>query len=112
MAYSIIVSLAKRQLYLLDNNRVVKSYPVGIGTILTETPSGTFWIINKAPNPGGPYGAMWMGLNKPHYGIHGTNNPGSIGKQVSKGCIRMYNSDVLDLSSKVPIGTKVIIRRI
>jgi lipoprotein-anchoring transpeptidase ErfK/SrfK len=110
MAYSIIVSLNQRQLYLLENNRVVKGYPVGIGKILTATPSGTFRIINKVPNPGGPFGAMWMGFDKPHYGIHGTNDPGSIGKQVSKGCIRMYNPDVLELSRIVPIGTMVTIR--
>ncbi len=110
VAYSIIVSLGKRRLYLLDNNIVIQSYPVGIGTILNQTPSGIFRIINKAPNPGGPYGAMWMGLNKAHYGIHGTNDPGSIGRQVSKGCIRMYNADVLNLSRIVPIGTRVTIR--
>jgi lipoprotein-anchoring transpeptidase ErfK/SrfK len=110
MAYSIIISLGKRQLYLLENNKTIKSYPVGIGKILTATPTGTFKIINKAPNPGGPFGVMWMGLSKPHYGIHGTNNPQSIGKQVSLGCIRMHNSDVLELSRKVPIGTTVAIR--
>ncbi|NLI93354.1 MAG: L,D-transpeptidase [Peptococcaceae bacterium] len=110
MAYSIVVSLGKRQLYLLDDRKVIKTYPVGIGKILTETPSGTFRIINKAPNPGGPFGAMWMGLNKPHYGIHGTNDPQSIGKQVSHGCIRMYNPDVLELSRIVPVGTTVTIR--
>lgn len=110
MAYSIVVSLGRRQLYLLENNKVIRAYPVGIGKILTGTPSGVFRIINKAPNPGGPFGAMWMGLNKPHYGIHGTNNPQSIGKQVSKGCIRMHNADVLDLARKVPIGTTVTIR--
>jgi lipoprotein-anchoring transpeptidase ErfK/SrfK len=112
IAYSIVVSLAKRQLYLLEDNKVIKGYPVGIGKILTGTPTGTFRIINKAPNPGGPYGVLWMGLSKPHYGIHGTNDPGSIGKQVSKGCIRMYNTDVLELSRKVPIGTIVTIRPI
>jgi lipoprotein-anchoring transpeptidase ErfK/SrfK len=52
-----------------------------------------------------------MGLSKPHYGIHGTNNPSSIGKDVSHGCIRMYNHDVLDLSSKAPVGTKVFIHK-
>jgi lipoprotein-anchoring transpeptidase ErfK/SrfK len=110
MAYSIVVSLSKRQLYLLKDKRVVRAYPVGIGKILTGTPSGTFRIINKAPNPGGPFGVMWMGLNKPHYGIHGTNDPQSIGKQVSKGCIRMYNPDVLELSRQVSVGTIVTIR--
>lgn len=110
MAYSIIVSLNKRQLHLLQDNKVIKTYKVGIGKIVTATPVGTFKIINKAPNPGGPFGVMWMGLNKPHYGIHGTNDPQSIGWLVSKGCIRMYNKDVLELSKIVPIGTPVIIR--
>lgn len=110
MAYSIVVSLAKRQLYLLADEKVIKGYPVGIGKILTATPTGIFRIMNKAPNPGGPFGAMWMGLNKPHYGIHGTNDPQSIGKLVSKGCIRMHNRDVLELSRIVPIGTVVTIR--
>jgi lipoprotein-anchoring transpeptidase ErfK/SrfK len=110
MAYSIVVSLGKHQLYLLEDRKVVRAYPVGIGKMLTGTPTGAFRIINKAPNPGGPFGAMWMGLSKPHYGIHGTNDPQSIGKQVSKGCIRMYNTDVLELSRKVPIGTIVTIR--
>ena len=110
MAYSIIVSRSNRQLYLLHDGSVIKTYPVGIGKILTATPTGTYRIINKAPNPGGPFGAMWMGLSKPHYGIHGTNDPQSIGKLVSKGCIRMYNLDVLELSKIVPIGAIVTIR--
>lgn len=111
MAYSIIVSLNKRQLYLLENNIVIRGFPVGIGKVLSETPTGRYTIINKAPNPGGPYGAMWMGLSRPHYGIHGTNAPWSIGRRVSQGCIRMYNEDVLELASIVPIGTPVIIRQ-
>ena len=65
--------------------------------MVTATPTGTFEIINKAPNPDSPFGAMWMGLSKPHYGIHGTNDPLSIGKYVSKECIRMYNPDVIQL---------------
>lgn len=52
---------------------------------------------------------MWMGLSKKHYGIHGTNNPSSIGKFVSKGCIRMFNKDVEELARKVPVGTPVFI---
>ncbi|WP_068963051.1 L,D-transpeptidase [Desulfosporosinus sp. BG] len=110
MAYSIIVSKSNRQLYLLKDGNVIKTYPVGIGKMLTATPTGTFRIINKAPNPGGPFGVMWMGLSKPHYGIHGTNDPQSIGKQVSKGCVRMFNSDVIELSKIVPIGVMVTIR--
>lgn len=110
MAYSIVISLTNRMLHLIEGKVVIKSYRIGVGKILTPTPVGTYKIINKDPNPGGPYGAMWMGLSKPHYGIHGTNDPSSIGKLTSKGCIRMYNKDVLELSKIVPIGTIVKIR--
>jgi len=110
MAYSIIVDLSDRQLYLLREGSIINSYPVGVGKMLTPTPVGKYYIISKVPNPGGPFGVMWMGLSRPHYGIHGTNNPGSIGKQVSHGCIRMYNSDVLQLSRIVSINTAVTIR--
>jgi lipoprotein-anchoring transpeptidase ErfK/SrfK len=108
--YRIIVDLSDRNLYLLDANTVIRSFPVGIGKMLTRTPVGEYTIINKQPNPGGPFGVLWMGLSKPHYGIHGTNDPSSIGREVSHGCIRMYNGDVLALSSFVPINTRVTIR--
>ncbi|RJX40846.1 L,D-transpeptidase [Paenibacillus pinisoli] len=108
--YRIIIDLSDRKLYLLDNNIVVRAYPVGIGRMVTQSPSGEFTIINKQPHPGGPFGAFWMGLSKPHYGIHGTNDPSSIGGLVSHGCIRMYNQDVLELQALVPIGTRVTIR--
>lgn len=108
--YRIIVDLSDRQLHLLDGNIVTRSFPVGIGRMVTQTPSGEFTIVNKQANPGGPFGAFWMGLSKPHYGIHGTNDPSSIGHLVSHGCIRMYNVDVLALSKLVPIHTRVTIR--
>lgn len=108
--YRIIVDLSDRMLYLLDNNIVINGFPVGIGRMVTQTPQGVFTIINKVPNPGGPFGSFWMGLSKPHYGIHGTNNPASIGHLVSHGCIRMYNEDVVRLASMVSIGTSVTIR--
>jgi lipoprotein-anchoring transpeptidase ErfK/SrfK len=114
MAVSIKMSISKRQLYLLEDGKVIKTYPVGVGKKATQTPTGTFRIINKVRNPGrrpggpiGVYGTYWMGLNKKGYGIHGTNRPSSIGKYVSKGCIRMYNKDVEDLARRVPIGTEV-----
>ncbi|MFD2328631.1 L,D-transpeptidase [Cohnella sp. GCM10020058] len=110
MAYRIIVDLSDRILYLLQEDTVVNGYPVGIGRMVTQTPTGEYSIINKQAQPGGPFGAFWMGLSKPHYGIHGTNDPASIGHYVSHGCIRMYNEDVLALSQIVPIGTRVTIR--
>jgi lipoprotein-anchoring transpeptidase ErfK/SrfK len=65
--------------------------------------------VNKAMNPGGPFGARWLGLNAPNgdYGIHGTNNPSSIGKDISNGCIRIYNNNVIELYNLVQIGTRL-----
>lgn len=110
MAYSIIVDLSDRQLYLLKDGNITITYPIGVGKMFTPTPTGSYYIVSKVLNPGGAFGAMWMGLSQPHYGIHGTNNPKSIGQQVSHGCIRMYNSDVLQLARLIPIETPVIIR--
>jgi len=117
VGYSIRVDLSDRRLTLFRDNRVVRVFPVGVGKLATQTPRGDFRIINKVPYPnsyrGGPltvYGTFWMGLNKRGYGIHGTNNPASIGKYVSKGCIRMHNRDVEELARLVPIGTPVTIR--
>ena len=109
--YSISVSLTNKRLTLYRSGQVVKTYPVGIGKMLTQTPVGEYVIVNREPNPGGPYGAMWLSLSKLGYGIHGTNNPSSIGKEVSKGCIRMHNRDVLELARQVPYGTRVMIIR-
>ncbi len=59
--------------------------------------------------PGNPLGARAMYLGGTQYRIHGTNDPSTIGKQVSSGCIRMTNEDVIDLYSRVGIGTKVVV---
>lgn len=109
--YKILVNTAAHTLTLFKNNIVYKTYIVATGKPSTPTPKGTFRIINRAINPGGPFGARWLGLNAPNgdYGIHGTNNPSSIGKSVSNGCIRMFNDQVIELSNFVPIGTIVTI---
>ncbi len=108
--YRIVVSRGNRTLQLFRNNRLVKTYPIAVGKMLTQTPVGTFVVVNRQPNPGGPYGAMWLSLSKAGYGIHGTNDPSSIGKSVSKGCVRMHNRDVLELSRQIPNGTSVTIQ--
>lgn len=105
--YSITINENNHTLTLYKGGEVYKAYPVAVGKPTTPTPKGTFQIINKANNPGGPYGVRWLGLNAPGIGIHGTNNPASIGKSVSHGCIRMQNKDVIELSNLVPIGTTV-----
>ncbi|MDX5475775.1 MAG: L,D-transpeptidase family protein [Bacillaceae bacterium] len=108
--YSIEVSINSRKLTLKKDGIVIRTFPIAVGRMLFDTPVGDYVIVNRAPNPGGPFGAMWLSLSKLSYGIHGTNDPSSIGKAVSKGCIRMYNEDVLQLASIVPNGTAVYIR--
>lgn len=107
--YRIEISTENRWLRLYRNSILQKQYPIAVGRMLHETPVGSFIIINKDPNPGGPFGTMWMSLSKEHYGIHGTNDPSSIGYAVSHGCIRMQNPDVEELARIVPIGTEVVI---
>ncbi len=109
--YSIQINTNNHTLTLLKNGGIYKVYPVATGKASTPTPKGHFRIKNKATNPGGPFGARWLGLTAPggSYGIHGTNNPSSIGKNISNGCIRLFNKDVIELSSLVPINTEVVI---
>ncbi|MFC7439862.1 L,D-transpeptidase [Laceyella putida] len=115
--YLIVIELKRFRLFLYRDGRLIRSYPIAIGKVASTTPQGTYRIINKVPYPysypGGPlspFGTYWLGLSRPHYGIHGTNRPSSIGKRVSKGCIRLHNHDVNQLARIVPIGTTVIIR--
>lgn len=108
-AYSITINTVNHTLTLYKDGKPFRSYPVAIGKPSTPTPKGTFRIKNKAVNPGGPFGARWLGLTAPggSYGIHGTNNPASIGKSVSNGCIRLHNQNVIELFNLVSIGTIV-----
>jgi len=62
-----------------------------------------------AGGPGNPLGARAMYLGASEYRIHGTNDPSTIGKFVSSGCIRLTNADVEDLFNRVSIGTKVVV---
>ena len=59
------------------------------------------------PGPNGPVSVVWIDINKPHYGIHGTPEPGSVGHTSSHGCVRLTNWDVLKLAAMVGKGTKV-----
>lgn len=105
--YEILVNTNKFLLSLFQDGKLIKNYPIAIGKPYTPTPKGTFTIVNKAHNPGGPFGARWLGLSIKGYGIHGTNDPSSIGKAVSNGCIRTYNDNIIELYNTVPIGTTV-----
>lgn len=105
----ITINLSTRRLGFHEGGRLVKSYPVGVGKTSTPTPTGSYSIREKIMHPGGVLGTRWMGLSIPggNYGIHGTNNPSSIGGYVSNGCIRMHNQDVEELFPRVNIGTAV-----
>lgn len=103
------INTVQRRLRHFNGERLVKEYPVAVGKPSTPTPPGSYRIKNKIVNPGGVLGTRWMGLTIPggNYGIHGTNNPASIGNAVSLGCIRMHNHDIEELFPLVPIGTPV-----
>jgi L,D-transpeptidase ErfK/SrfK len=104
---SITVNVARKTLTLYRAGQIVKTYPVATGKPETPTPLGNFRVIDKLVEPGGPYGNRWMGFSEKRYGIHGTNNPASIGKSASNGCIRMQNKDVIELFNMVPVGTTI-----
>jgi hypothetical protein len=55
-------------------------------------------------------GLVWIGISKPHYGLHGASDPGLIGRTYSDGCIRMTNWDALELAKLVAVGTPVIMK--
>ena len=64
---------------------------------------------HMAGGPDNPLGARALYLGSSMYRIHGTNEPTTIGQNLSSGCIRMMNEDVIDLYGRVPVGTKVIV---
>jgi len=105
---SILINLDKRRLtFTIDGSST--TYPVAVGKPSTPSPIGNWVIVQKSVDWGGPFGVRWMRLSVPWggYGIHGTNNPASIGRAVSHGCIRMYNKDVIKIYDQTPIGTPV-----
>lgn len=105
----LVIDPQSRKIHFYVGSELKKTYPVGVGKPATPTPAGDYKVVNKALNPGGVLGTRWMGLNVSggNYGIHGTNNPVSIGNLVSLGCIRMQNYNVEELFPQVPIGTPV-----
>jgi len=134
-AGTIVVKTSERRLYyVLGDGRAIR-YPVGVGRAGMQW-AGTAFIDGKyispaweAPEsirgdyrrlprvvPGGsaanPMGAAAMTLSGGgQYAIHGTNAPGSVGHFVSHGCIRMYNSDIMDLYGRAGFGTPVVVLR-
>ncbi|HZK18518.1 MAG TPA: L,D-transpeptidase family protein [Clostridia bacterium] len=103
------IDIITKELSFYHRNKLKKVYPIAVGKHNTPTPTGSYSVINKTVNPGGVFGTRWMGLSIPtgNYGIHGTNNNSSIGKNISLGCIRMYNRDVEEIYPLTPISTPV-----
>lgn len=109
--YSIEVYPLKYRLVVLMQGQKIKEYPVAVGNPSTPTPVGEYQVVYKGKDWGTAFGPRWLGLNVPwgYYGIHGTNKSYSIGQHLSHGCIRMLNSDVIELFDIIPVGTKVTI---
>jgi lipoprotein-anchoring transpeptidase ErfK/SrfK len=119
----IIVSIPDRKLALLEDGDVLKVYDVAVGATNSPSPAGEFTIVNRLENPtyyrpgvviepgtSNPLGTRWMGLSQKGFGIHGTNQPQSIGKAASHGCIRMAQKDLEELFTLVHVGDTVSIR--
>jgi lipoprotein-anchoring transpeptidase ErfK/SrfK len=119
-ARRILVSIPDRKLAVLEDDQVVKIYRTAVGAPKSPSPAGSFTIVTQIPDPtwytkgrvvppgkSNPLGTRWLGLSKKGYGIHGTNAPGSIGRNASHGCIRMRNHDVEELFEIVAVGDVV-----
>jgi lipoprotein-anchoring transpeptidase ErfK/SrfK len=122
----LIINKQSNELAFIRDGVVKKTYKVATGKTNDLTPEGLFTVTVKAKNPyyrkknipGGdprnPLGTRWIGFDAKNtdgriYGVHGTNQPESIGKYISNGCIRMSSSIVEELYEVIPIGTKVLV---
>jgi lipoprotein-anchoring transpeptidase ErfK/SrfK len=128
---TIIIDTPHTYLYLVLGNGQAMRYGIGVGREgftwagvqnVARKAEWPDWyppaeMIKRQPylprmtmgGPGNPLGARAMYLGSSEYRIHGTNNPATIGKQVSSGCIRLTNEDVTDLYNRVAVGAKVVV---
>jgi lipoprotein-anchoring transpeptidase ErfK/SrfK len=132
----IVVDKSSRTLTLLDTSgKAIAQFPASTGSEHDPLPVGNWKVtgISKNPTfhynpklfwdaeagekkatipaePNNPVGVAWISLSKPHYGIHGTPVPASIGKTQSHGCIRLTNWDVTALTASVAGGTDVVLQ--
>jgi hypothetical protein len=116
------VDLSRRMLWRYEGDALVDRIRVGIGTSATPTGTGRFyvWVKVRYANAQGPYGAAALGLSgfspvlsdwpgEGRMAVHGTADPGDRGREVSHGCVRVYNPELTTLLD-VPLGTPVLIR--
>jgi len=120
VARRLVISIPDRKLAVIENNEVVEVFAVAVGAPNSPSPIGTFTIVSRVanptyyhpgkvigPGPQNPIGTRWIGLNQKGYGIHGTDQPSSIGFAKSHGCIRLRNADVERLFERVRPGDAV-----
>jgi lipoprotein-anchoring transpeptidase ErfK/SrfK len=119
--YYVTVDRSKRRLTVFRSGRVIMRQPVGVGRSVLPTPKGLYYVVEllKQPNPNGPYGPYAFGLSgysnvlysfgggPGQIGLHGTNDPRSIGHEASHGCIRLRNAVITKLARMLPLGTPV-----
>ncbi|HEX2192768.1 MAG TPA: L,D-transpeptidase [Acidimicrobiales bacterium] len=122
--YRIVVELAAHRITVTQGNQVILAEPVALGESDTPTPGGKFYTkeLLQPPNPNTVYGPYAYGLSgfsnaltsfaggEAIIGIHGNNDPSTLGKDVSAGCIRMSNSGITKLATTLPLGVPVEIR--
>ena len=120
--FSILVDKSQNLLFLKRNGEIFKTYQVATGKN-NSTPLGKFTIEEKMVKPlwyrvgavveadskDYELGTRWLGLSVDGYGIHGTKEPSSIGKQATLGCVRMMNKDVEEVFVIVPSGSEVVV---
>jgi L,D-transpeptidase ErfK/SrfK len=126
---AIVINVPEMRLYRYHAKKgTVSTYPVTVGEEETQTPIGTFRVVDKEIDPewnippklqhkyktkiipagdDNPIGKYWLGLSARGYGIHGTDNAWSVGRILSNGCIRLYPEDMEKLFPDVPMGTVV-----
>lgn len=127
----VLVKRESRRLQLWYGMRLVRTFPIAVGTASYPTPLGTHRVVSKVrhptwnppsspwaaglgpvpPGPANPLGTRWIGTSAPGIGIHGTPAPWTVGTAASHGCIRMYMGDVEWLFERVRIGTPVYLLR-
>ena len=119
--FRILVELGAHRITVYQGTATVDREPIGVGTHDTPTPGGLYYTkeLLRPPNPAGPYGPYAYGLSGfsdavPNFaggdgviGIHGTNDPTSLGHDASHGCIRMSNTGITKLARTLPLGVPV-----
>lgn len=131
---SVKVDTRDNMLRLFEKGRLVAAYPVTIGSAQTESPLGEWKVKGVAllpdfrydlaflktgehgdktwllpPGPNNPVGVIWVSLNKPGIGLHGTDDPDAIGRSASHGCVRLANWDIARLATHMRAGVVVSI---